>query len=74
MEKTSPESYEEVLKSTHDLPFGLGPFGEVFAYTNHCFLRSTAGMEGIESDGDGPLANEHFVEVLWNGLLLVFAG
>ncbi len=66
MEKTSPECYEEVLKSTHDLPFGLGPFGEVFSYTNHCFLRSAAGLEGIDSeDLEGPLANEHFVEDLW---------
>ena len=73
MEKTSLESYEEVLRSTHDLPFGLGPFGEVFSYTNHCFLRSSAGMEGIESDADGPLANEHFVEDLRNGIMIIFA-
>ena len=51
MERTCSEAYEEVLKSCHDIAFNLGPFGEVFSYTNICFLRSVSGMEALRPTG-----------------------
>ena len=65
LERTSSESYEEVLRSCHDYPFNLGPFGESFSYTNQCFLRSTSGLEALPaSDGFAPMEGESFVEAV----------
>jgi len=68
MERTCSEAYEEVLKSCHDIAFNLGPFGEVFSYTNICFLRSVSGMEALSGDPEmpqAPLPGEAFVEAAY---------
>ena len=66
MERTSANAFDEVLRSTHDLPFNLGPFGESFGLSQLCFLGSKANLEAMSgSDADGPSPNEHFVEAAW---------
>ena len=65
MNSTGTEAYEEVLKSTHDLPFNLGPFGEAFSFTKSCFIGSTSGLEVCSETNavSFPMEGEAFVEV-----------
>ena len=65
MNSAGPEAYEEVLKSTHDLPFNLGPYGEAFSFTKICFIGSTSGLEVCsETDAvSSPMEGEAYVEV-----------
>lgn len=67
MERTGKDAYEEVLRSTHDIPFNLGPFGEQFSYSNTCFLRSAAGLEAVVGADavEGPAPGESFIEAAW---------
>ena len=66
LERTSQGAYNEVLASTHDYPYNLGPFGEGFSVSNQCFLGSKANLEAIPGDSaDGPAPNEPFAEVSW---------
>jgi hypothetical protein len=63
MERTAEGAYAEVLRSTHDLTYQAGPFGEVFAYNNSFFLRSVSGLEALDLNSvDGPLPSEPFAE------------
>ena len=66
VERCSPSAYDVVLKSTHDLPYLLGAFGENFAYNAQCFLTSKGHLDphstGVSMDG--PLPGEPFVEAL----------
>ena len=74
VDKTSPEAYTEVLRSCHDLPFAMGPFGEAFAVTNAMFLRSTSGLDKdcTMAEHDGPLPSETFAEAPDFLILLIF--
>ncbi|CAK9068870.1 unnamed protein product, partial [Durusdinium trenchii] len=68
VDKTSQEAYEEVVASTHDQPFGLGPFGEGFAATSICFLQSKTNLEAnpLSDETDHPMSGEAFCEVDWS--------
>ena len=66
MDRTCPKAFDEVLRSTHDLPFNLGPFGEAFALSGSCFLGSKANLEAFPDSVDGPCPNEAFWEVTWH--------
>ena len=60
MERCGSDAYAEVLASTHDLAFNLGPCGENFAHTNFNPLRSTSGLEACTATDavEGPLPRE----------------
>ena len=47
MERTCQKAFDEVVRSTHDLPFNLGPFGEAFALCTSCFLGSKANLDAL---------------------------
>lgn len=62
LERTSSEAFAQVLASTHDFPYALGPFGEAFATNNLCFVGSKGSLEPLFDEGQGPGPNETFVE------------
>lgn len=47
MERTCPKAFDEVVRSTHNLPFNLGPFGEACALCTSCFLGSKANLDAL---------------------------
>ena len=61
VDRCSPRAFEEVLKSTHDLAYNLGAFGEGFSVNTMCFLQSKVNLEP-SADGEGPNPNESFHE------------
>ena len=76
MDKCSSEALDIISKSCHDLPFGLGAFGEGFASTNACFLGSKTNFEANPSSDEvlHPLSGETFVQAglgLWATLSLL---
>lgn len=72
LDRCCQAAFNEVLQSTHDLAYNLGPFGEVFSYTNSCFLTSTIDSDGAAGgDQEGPLPGEGYVEVVWFLLALI---
>ena len=68
LEFTCADAFSEMLASTHDLPFGLGCFGEAFCTNGNMFLGSTWKSDGLD-DAEGskpePLPNESFVPLDW---------
>ena len=73
LDRCCQAAFNEVLQSTHDLAYNLGPFGEVFSYTNSCFLTSTIDSDGAAGgDQEGPLPGEGYVEVVWFSLGIDF--
>jgi hypothetical protein len=66
VEKTCDLAWAEVEHSTHDIPFGMGCFGE---FGNHalCFVGSTVG--GLANDPScelAPLDGEAFFTIDWS--------
>lgn len=68
MEKTSPGAFNILLKSTHDICWAHGAFGESFGTYTHCFLGSCANFEAAPPHEDamsGPLPNEPSITLNW---------
>lgn len=68
LEKTSPEAWEVLLASTHDLSWNYGCFGEVFGSYGFAFLGSSSQLEAaqpMEDDVGGPLPNEPSISIDW---------
>ena len=65
-EKTCPEALEVVLKSTHDLAFSFGCFGESFSLCNFAFLGSSANLTASDAADLNmqPFEKEAFVSIV----------
>ena len=72
LEATAPAAFEEMLRSTHDLPFAMGPFGEGFCALAGVWLHSTAKLDAVLVDPEmqkaqsTPLPNESYVTLNWD--------
>ena len=63
IDRTCPAAFQVVLASTHDYAFNLGPYGEVFANSNQCFLGSKANLEVLaRAAEEEPGPNETFIQ------------
>ena len=70
LESTTQEALDEMVKSTHDLAFNYGPFGEGFCSTPGMWLGSVAKLEpslGVDPEVvPQPLPNEPYVTLSWD--------
>lgn len=72
LELTAGPAYEEMIRSTHDLPFQYGPYGEGFCCTAGMWVGSLGKLDPIpEADPElvkqmAPLPNEPFVTLDWS--------
>ncbi|CAK9100925.1 Uncharacterized protein SCF082_LOCUS47204 [Durusdinium trenchii] len=69
LEKTAAPAFGVLLKSTHDICWALGPFGESFGSYTHMFLGSCANLESSQPNEDempGPLQNEPSISLNWS--------
>eukprot|EP00435_Cladocopium_sp_Y103_P024807 s2323_g6.t1 len=68
----------EMVSSTHDLPYQMGPYGEAFCQLPFVFVGSTVKLEPLPMAIDPevqlcPLPNESFVTLDWSLPLTEFA-
>ena len=69
IENTCQSAFDELLRSTHDVPFGFGPFGEQFLSLQAMFVGSVGKLEPMSVDPEalsGPLPNEPHIALDWN--------
>ncbi|CAK9052607.1 unnamed protein product [Durusdinium trenchii] len=57
LEKTAAPAFGVLLKSTHDICWALGPFGESFGSYTHMFLGSCANLESSQPNEDEMIVN-----------------
>ena len=66
LERCSDAAWNEVMKSQHDFPFNLGPFGEVFATNFRCFADSVVATHTADSTCDlVPMQSETYILIDW---------
>lgn len=69
LNSTAPDAFKELLRSTHDLPFSHGPFGEAFCAVGAMFIGSVGKLESMDAEYDSmqpqPLPHEAFITIDW---------